>query len=210
MASKLGLYNQALGHLEERKLASLTEGREARRVLDDYWDTVVKYCLEQGFWNFAMRAIQSDSSTSISPTFGYSYAFSKPSDWVRTLSVSTSETFNPPLLDYVDEPNIWYANCDPLFVKYVSNDNAYGMDLSIWPETFAYYVSLRLARLSCKRITSSDSLKNSLATDEKGAKADALSKDAMNEPPGFPPTGSWVNSRSGGYSRRDRWDGSFR
>jgi hypothetical protein len=51
-----------------------------------------------------------------------------------------SETFDPPLLTVVDEPNYWYANIDPLYVKYVSNDTAYGMDLSIWSETFNEYV----------------------------------------------------------------------
>jgi hypothetical protein len=45
-ASKLKLYNDALGILGERRLASLTENREPRRVLDEVWDAgkgVVNY-----------------------------------------------------------------------------------------------------------------------------------------------------------------------
>jgi hypothetical protein len=206
MAAKLALYNSALLVLGERKLASLAEAREPRRALDDAYDDAVAYCLEAGFWNFSMRAIQADSSASVTPTFGYTYAFTKPSDFVRLYSYGSTETFDPPLLTVTDEPNYWFANVDPLYVKYVSNDTAYGMDLSIWSESFSEYVSLRLAVKTCKRITGAfpnDDLKK----DEKRALAIARSKDAMDEPVGFPPRGTWVTSRLGD---RDRNTGNTR
>ncbi|MCK1479325.1 hypothetical protein IVB27_32445 [Bradyrhizobium sp. 197] len=206
MAAKLALYNSALLVLGERKLASLAEAREPRRALDDAYDDAVAYCLEAGFWNFSMRAIQADSSASVTPTFGYTYAFTKPSDFVRLYSYGSTETFDPPLLTVVDEPNYWYANVDPIYVKYVSNDTAYGMDLSLWSESFSEYVSLRLAVKTCKRITGAfpnDDLKK----DEKRALAIARSKDAMDEPVGFPPRGTWATSRLGG---RDRNTGNTR
>lgn len=198
MASKIGLYNGALLILGERKISSLSEAREPRRALDDAYDNVTAYCLEQGFWNWAMRAVQIDSSASVTPTFGYSYAFTKPTDYIRMYRQSAYETLEPPLLEIVDEPNYWYANCDPLYVKYVSNSTAYGMDLSLWPETFAEYVSLRMALKTCKRITGSFPNAELIAA-EKKSRVDARGKDAMNEPPGFPPRGSWVRSRGGGF-----------
>jgi hypothetical protein len=201
VASKLGLYNDALLILGERKLASLAEAREPRRALDDAYDSAVSYCLERGFWNFAMRAIQADSSASVTPTFGFNYAFAKPSDFVRLHSFGGTETFDPPLMTIVDEPNYWYANVDPLYVRYVSNDTAYGLDLSLWSETFADYVANRLAVKTCKRITGK-SPDDTMKADEKRALAVAKSKDAMDEPPGFPPRGSWVNSRLGSFADR--------
>lgn len=201
MASKLGLYNSALLILGERRLASLSEAREPRRRLDDAYDDAVAYCLEVGFWNFAMRAVQADSSASVTPTFGYTYAFTKPGDFVRLYQMGGSETMDPPLLTFVDEPNYWFANVDPLYVKYVSNDTAYGLDLSIWSETFADYVAHRLAVKTCKGITGKMPDADMLAL-EKKALAIARSKDAMDEPPGFPPRGSWVNSRLGSFSDR--------
>jgi hypothetical protein len=206
VASRLGLYNAALLILGERKLASLSEAREPRRALDDAYDDGVAYCLEQGFWNFAVRAVQADSSASVTPAFGYTYAFAKPSDFVRTYMLGSTETFDPPLLTVVDEPNYWFANVDPLYAKYVSNDTAYGMDLSLWSESFTDYVSIRLANKTCKRITGKfpdDEMKK----EEKRALAIARSKDAMDEPPGFPPRGTWVTSRLGG---RDRDTGNTR
>lgn len=204
MAEKLELYNDALLILGERKLASLSENREPRRALDDAWDKALDYCLEQGYWNFAMRAVQIDSSASVVPAFGYDFAFVKPGDFIRMYRQSQYPQLDPPLLDIVDEPGYWYANCDPLYVKYVSNDTAYGKDLSIWSETFADYVAMRMALKTCKRITGKDPT-DELIKGEKKARVDARGKDAMNEPPGFPPTGTWVNARRRGVgnSRRD-------
>jgi hypothetical protein len=106
---------------------------------------------------------------------------------------------SPPLLDYVDEPNYWFANPDPLYIRYISNSTSYGMDLSIWPETFANYVATRLAVKTCKRVTGAAPSAD-LKHDEIRALAEARSKDAMDEPPGFPPRGTWTSSRRFGSS----------
>jgi hypothetical protein len=198
-ASKLSVYNDALLHLGETRLASLTEARSPRRALDEAWDDGVEYCLEQGLWNFAARSIRADSSTSIDPTFGFTYAFAKPEDWIRTVVVANNDQFNPPMRgrEYNDEGGYWYANCDPLYVRYVSSDNTYGLDLSLWPQTFSTYVSTHLARRTCKRITGSDGGMKDLWQLEKKARVDARSKDAMNEGVGEMPRGSWSRSRSG-------------
>jgi hypothetical protein len=206
MTSKLEIYNEALAALGERKIASLTEDREPRRVLDDFYTGAMAYCLERGFWNWAIRTVQLDHSSSIDPPFGYSFAFTKPDDWVRTYVISANETLEPPLLKYVDEGGLWYADADPIYLRYVSSDTAWGMDLSLWPRSFAAFAATRLAARACKRITGSNA-PDDLLRDEKQSQANALSKDAMDEPPGFPPTGSWVTSRGGGRSDRSRWNG---
>lgn len=194
MTSKLEQYNGALLILGERKLSSLAENREPRRALDDAYDSATRYCLEQGYFNFSMRAVQIDSSASVTPSFGYDFAFPKPDDFIRMYRQSQFATLEPVLFEVVDEPNYWYANCDPLYVKYVSDNSAYGGDLSLWPETFADYHQLRLALKTCKRITGAMP-DDKLIAAEKKARMDARAKDAMNEPPGFPPTGTWVRSR---------------
>lgn len=202
MASKLGQYNAALLILGERKLASLTENREPRRALDDAYDDACDYCLEQGFWNFAMRAIQADSSASVTPVFGYKYAFAKPSDFIRTYQLGATATFEPPLMDIVDEPNFWYANVDPLYAKYVSDHPSYGMDLSLWSASFADYHATRLALKTCKRITGALP-DDKLVAAEKKALAIARSTDAMDEPARFPPRNTWSLSRRGNFADRN-------
>jgi hypothetical protein len=149
MTTQLFIYNEALGHLGERILASLAEPREPRRVLDSYWPSVVAYCLSQGLWKFARRTAQVENDPTLDPEFGFNYRFVIPDDWVRTILVSTSPDMDPPLLQYSDEAGFIYANMTPIYMAYVSNDPGYGMNVPAWPEQFADYVALRLARQAC-------------------------------------------------------------
>lgn len=205
MATKLTIFNDALSHLGELKLASLTENREARHVLDDSWSGRVAFCLERAFWNFAMRSVEIASSDSLTPAFGMTYVFEKPGDWLRTYQVSDNERFDPQLQQFIDESGHWYADIDPLFVRYVSNDSAYGFDPGAWPQSFTDCVSVSLALQNCYRITGSDSRVERLERLLKRNFALARGNDAMNEPPASLPLNTWVRSR-GSTAPRDRWN----
>jgi hypothetical protein len=207
MATKLGIYNLALNNLGEQKIASLAEAREPRRVLDDYYDGVVAYALEKGFWNFAMRSVMVDSSAADDPAFGFTFAFNKPSDWVRTYMLADNERFDPQIARLYDEGGLWYADCDPLYVRYVSDDSSWGMDLALWPESFAEYVAWRLAVRASKRITG-NAPGDDMKLEERRSLAFAKSKDAMDEPPGIMPTGTWAGSRASSTTR-SRWNRQF-
>jgi hypothetical protein len=197
---KLKIYNMALGHLLERRLRSLSENREPRRVLDDYWDQEVAYCLERKMWNFIQRAVTIDASTSVTPAFGFLYAFPLPDDWIRTKKISSVPTLDPPLLQMKEESGFWYTNITPIYVSYNSNNPQYGMDLSLWPASFIDYVALRLARKACGRIPGKAELlagADGLINQEKKACTVAAANCAMNDPVGFAPMSSWVRSRRG-------------
>lgn len=197
MATRIAIYNDALGWLNERKLANLTENREPRYVLDDAWDGVVAHCFESGVWNWAMRSLEIPASASIVPTFGYANAFEQPSDMQRFWQMADNAEFLPQLQWYKDEGGVWYADVDPIWVRYVSNDTDYGMNLGRWTQMFADFVAARLAVRCCGRITGNDSRLDGLLKIEKKAKSLALSNDAMKEPPGRLPLGTWVRSRGG-------------
>lgn len=204
MPSKLTVYNGALRECGERKLSSLTENREPRRVLDSVWDNdFIRQCLSEALWNHAMRTVELTYSPSLSPEFGYRYAFDKPTDWLRTASVCSDDRFTAPLLQYNDEAGYWFADLETIYVRYVSDDPEYGADLSLWPAKFTEYVETKLAAKSAKRITGSDSEAARIDKLAKDKLKGARSVDAMNEPTKFAPEGSWVSSR-GGRSRRDR------
>ena len=198
MTDKLTLYNLALGHLEERRLVSLNEQREPRRVLDDFWNSVTGFCLERKLWNFAIRSVQIDASSTITPAFGFNCAFTIPNDWIRTVLVSADAGMAMPLNQYKEETGYWFANATPLFISYTSDDPLYGMNLGAWPSSFEDYVSLRLAVQSCSRITGkSDLLKGpqGLLAREKDAYKLASANCAMNNAVGFAPVSSWVRAR---------------
>ena len=203
-ASKLSLYQNALLLLGERKLSSLTENRESRRVLDLVWDSgVTDLALSKSLWNFALRTIQIEYTADVEPSFGFTRAFSKPSDWIRTAGVSDYSYFEQSLTKYADEAGYWFADFDTIYVKYISNDSSYGGDLSLWPVNFSRYVESLMAFEACERITQSDAKLERIAKIMDDRLGDAKNTDAMNDPTRFPPNGSWVSSRTGrGQSTR--------
>jgi len=201
---QLGLYNQALYLLGERSLASLTENREPRRILDVVWRGAVKFCLEQGQWKFALRTSKLTYSTDVIPTFGYSRAFERPTDCVHLSKMCSDEYLQTPLLRYVEEAGWWFADLDDIYVSYVSDSLDFGNDYASWPETFSTYVATYLAAQSGLRINQSERTVEKLEKELKKVKRDALSKDAMQGSTQFLPTGSWVTSRRGGRSGSDR------
>lgn len=154
MTDQLTVWNVALAHCGERRLASLTEPREAARVLADEWDAAVRGCLEMTTWNFATRTLQI-SNSGASPFNQFAYYLPKPPDWLRTADVAGDAAFTIALIDYVEEGPAWSANAGAIWVRYVSSDANYGYRLAGWPQTFADFVALTLACRICMRLTGS-------------------------------------------------------
>lgn len=205
MADRLNIYNSALLLCKERFLASLTEEREPRRLLDQVWnDGGVNQCLEEGQWFFAMRGIEIDPDPSIKPNFGYRNAFAKPIDWVATSGLCQDEFFRTPLNHYFDETGFWYADLTQLYVRYVSNDPTYGANLSAWPETFNDFVSAHFASKVIGKLSNDTALIKYVDDQRKLSLKIAKSKAAMAEPTKFEPQGNWSKSRMRGYGRSDR------
>ena len=202
--NQLDLYNGALLLVGERFIASLSEEREPRRLLDRVWSSGgVKACLEKGQWSFAMRTIQADYDPSITPTFGYSRAFAKPDDWVLTSALCSDEYFRSPLTRYVDEAQYWYSDLDTIYVRYVSDDADYGGDLANWPESFREFVEAHFAsKIILKLKNSEEELKTMIALRDKRLE-EAKNASAMTGPTAFPARGSWSNSRNRFPNRRD-------
>ncbi len=218
MTTRLDIYNRALLICGERFLASLAEEREPRRLLDHVWNTGGNdACLARGQWWFAMRTVMIDYDPSIAPTFGYRKAFTKPSDWIMTSAVCSDEFFQTPLLGYAFEPNQWYADITPIYVKYVSNDAAFGGDLAAWPPAFmeyvaTYYASQIIAKLAGDKTAQESKIYGPPGAPEKGLLHHALhvakSEAAMTQPTQYMAQGNWIRARRGRRTGfRDRGNG---
>lgn len=204
MTDKLSLYNEALRECGQRKLAALSEDAPARHYLDDVWDGGgVDHCLQQGLWNFAIRTVKFDYESAVEPEFGYAHAFAKPADFLRLVQISANGSFDPPLNAYEDERGFWWANGQHLFVRYVSNDEIYGADLSLWTPAFAKFVALHFAFEIAPRLTSGKTDIDRLERRLRRARTEARSYDAQEEPARFAPQGRWVGARMAGSSARE-------
>lgn len=216
MADRLSLYNGALRLCRERRLASLTEERHPRRLLDDAWGDgaqggSVRRCLELGQWTFATRTAKIAFDPDVAPEFGHRYAFSQPDDMIRPVAICIDEYFLDPLLQYADERRFWYASIDTIYVKWVSNDPAYGGDIGAWPETFVKLVEADLANEIVFTLTEDAATRAYVEKALSDAKLEAKSRDAMNRPTVMPPQGSWNQARRGGSrTRSSYWNGEMR
>lgn len=207
MATKLDIYNLALSHINQTTLAAVDEAREARYALDDFWDITVKEMLEAGFWKFGTRTVQITDNGDSAPAFGQVYNFDKPEDWVRTYQVSISESMNPPMDDWLEESGFIFANATPIYMRYISNDPEYGMDMNRWTARFIIALSYKLAAYICGRVSgSSDAFRERLDKKADEKVSVALSFEALREPNRRPPDGRWNQSRfRGRVGGSDRW-----
>jgi hypothetical protein len=181
MADKLRLFNEALRHLCDHKLASLTEDHPARHAIDGAWQDAGDTLLRQGFWNFALRTAEISSDEDVEALFGYSQAFSKPADWVRTLSVATDGSFAAQFDDYADEGNYWYASAGPLYVRYVSDETDYGWNVGAWPPDFARAIAVYLAFQCGLPVSGDKGNRNDLHNLYRMLLREARTRDAVDE-----------------------------
>jgi len=205
MTDQLSLYNGALRIIKNRAIDSLTEDVEERYLLDNEFSKALKYCLEEGLWNFALRTTLLEADDTNEPVWGDTYAFAKPSDFVRLNAISADPYFSITLEAYTDEGPYWISSVNPLYVSYISNDPLYGMDYGRWPATFELFVEYELADRIAPHLTAmSDSDLKYLYQRKLEAMKDARSKDALNQPAKRPPPGRLVQARNGGrYSSND-------
>lgn len=193
---RLQTYNGALRAQGSRLLATLTDDVESRYVLDDAWDNnAVQYCLETGYWAFAMRASKLDTDPDIAPKFGFPYGFTKPSDYIKLSQIAANEYFTFPLQFYADEQDKWYTALSTIYVQYLSNDSSYGFNYAAWPQSFANLVQVYLALQTNLRITKSMEIQKKLEDQFQKTLRDARSKNAMNQPAKFMPAGTWNRAR---------------
>jgi hypothetical protein len=180
------------------RLSDTGEGVESGRELNAAYSQVVEECLAAGSWNFAIETIKAAADTGVTPSFGYTEVFAKPSDWVRTVGVSLDERFSAPLLDYYDDASFWSADSTPIYVRYVSDDTGLGLALTRWPAKFSRFVELELAHRVCLKLTQNASLKDEIGKERDKSRKTALNHDAMNEAqPRFRPPSSWTTARGG-------------
>lgn len=201
MADQLTIYRGALRRLGDGRLSSLTDNDSRRLKLDDAWAGAVNFMLEQGLWNFAIRTIELSADDDYEPLFGAQYSFRKPDDWVRTNTISTDPYFKEGFEEFHDEGDYWFANIEPLYIRYVSNSPYYGWNIGRWRENFARALEAWLAFDCGLPISNDKGNRNDLFQIWEKLLKVAKSKDAVDEAVQRPPTGRLVKSRLRSGSR---------
>lgn len=203
MADRLSIYKGALRLLGPHELSALTDDRPERYQLDDAWTDAVNHMLHEGFWNFAIRTVELSNDEDVAPRLGYDYAFSKPTDWVRTLGISNEATFRPGFEQYEDEAGYWFADVSTLYLRYVSDDDEYGWNIGAWPLPFAKALEAYLAYEVAMAIPGDRGNRNDIFVIYQKRLRDAKIKDAVDEPVDTKPAGRLVRARFSRLSGKD-------
>lgn len=206
--TKQQVYRNALLKLKEPGVAvTVTDDTVAVNTLNVVYSSALATVLEAGRWNFAARSVALESDSDAEPEFGFSYAFEQPSDYANLISISAFATFYPPFgpNQYKEEHGYWFANCDPLYVSYVSNGASYGADLSLWPQTIATALEYEIAWQAAGHITSmGEQSLDQLEKRKMKAMAKAKSWDASKQAPDRAPPSRLASARMGGSFRSRR------
>lgn len=183
MATKAGLFNHALIELGHRVLQDTGEAVEAGRILNTIYDDVVKQCIANGPWHFAMETSQ-PSSGGATPTLGYDHVYTKPSTWIATESIATVNTkFATPVLSYYEDRDYWAADTGHIDVRYVSSDTGAGFEIAKWPPLFTRYVELELAFQTAPKLTqATQEMRERLGRDRDQALGVALDRERFVPP----------------------------
>jgi hypothetical protein len=154
-ASKLSLYNTALLILGERRLESLYENREPRRVLDEFYAAgAIDYCLELAKPQFALKTAAL-TSPAASSAHALDYVYTFPTDMVTTLDKKLGGSFfsdaalEVPVNRYlIESRTVATEVATTLYARYICNSRA----MSDWTPSFERVVSAYLAFMCAPRI----------------------------------------------------------
>lgn len=194
MASKLEIYQGCLRLLGPHQLLSLSESTPNKLRLDEAWDSVVIYCLKRGLWNFAIRSVELLDDEDVESRFGWDYAFSHPTDMLRLVNISDQAILTQ-FEQFENETGYFFANVDTLYLRYISNEESYGLNIGAWPEDFCEVVKARLAFETALAITGDRGLRqDALALFDKNLST-AKTLDAIDERVKFKPEGRLVRAR---------------
>lgn len=136
MATAVSICSNALMRLGAESFSSFSEGSDtgdnvARvRLCENLWSTVRRQVLRSHSWSDATkRVIISPDVTS--PEFGYNNRFLRPSDWLRTIAVSTPDGYERSI-DYKIEGGYFLCDESALYLVYLFDNTdpvTYGSSL---------------------------------------------------------------------------------
>ena len=106
----LKIVNQALVALKSRPIQAGDESTDKAVTAATFWDDALDEVLRGHFWNFAIVRKTLNPLQNAQP--GFSYAYQKPTDWLRTIEVVG-------LKNWKHEGTMILCNSTPIVLRYI-------------------------------------------------------------------------------------------
>lgn len=199
MATRLSVFNDAMGLLGQPLLDSDEQAGEDGDVLRGHWDSVVDLAHEKTAWDHA-KVIVALSLLAETPPARWTYYYQLPGDLLRLLWLSQSGGQGDDLTDYEIVVGKVGTHAASVYAGYVSDVSRTAVGR--WSESFAHYVATELAFRSAPKLN--PSALAMLKDERKKALSDAVGLDATQGPPIRRRHGSWSGAARGFLANRNR------
>jgi hypothetical protein len=128
MASETGIVNIALARIGVERISSLdSDTVKPARVARDLFDEARDELLRSGTWNFATRRASLSKVSGFTPAFGFDYAYTLPSDFLRVMSVHPVDSVERQVRYQIENisdggtpKTVLLSNSNNLYLRYVA------------------------------------------------------------------------------------------
>lgn len=184
MASRVAVCNMALGLIGAEMIASITAPTtEAERKCALYLDQAVDETLRLYPWNCAIKRCAL-ALLATAPTWGYSYAFALPSDYIRGLWADYSD------INFKIVGRALHCDDSSFNLEYISRISVNDMDGALLAAVIA-----KLAEYLAFAITNSGSMADAMVKRFEMALVKATIADSQEGTPDEIDDNSYINAR---------------
>lgn len=189
MASVVDICNRALQKLGAERIISLTQDSVSARACNLAYESVRDAELRSHTWNFAIKRKEL-AADATAPVYGYSYAYTLPSDCLRLLKNDHQENYYSNNWK-VEGRKIITDESAPLPIRYVYRVT----DTTLYDALFIEALSSKMAYEMCEELTQSNSKKEAAAADYRNALREARKINAFENVPAEQETDTWITVR---------------
>lgn len=189
MAVAVDIANSALLKIKAQRITSLAEGSTNANACNDCYERLRDTLLSSHTWNFAeTRAALARSSDT--PTFGWTYGYTKPTGWLRTVAIYDNDAESG-TIPYKDEDGEILSDAEAVYMRYVRIVTDVNAMPPLFRESLAYSMAVELAI----DLQNSRTLSERMEARYKSIVSKAKTADAQGDYPQRFDEGSWVTSR---------------
>lgn len=174
MATSVSICSNALLLLGAQTIASFDETTDRARLAANLYDDTRRGVLRAHPWNCCVKRVALAADT-VAPVFDFAYRFALPGDWLRTLQVG--EDGAP--VDYATEAGYLLADEDPLYLRYVFDNEAEATYDALLIEALTHAMAAAMAY----PITKSASMAQLADARYQGVLRQARAVDGQDDPP---------------------------
>lgn len=199
--TQLEIVNYALNRIGGRRLASVTSGTsEEADVVNVVWTPLLSALQRERTWPFCVvRASLTKDATA--PTWGYSYRYALPVDFLRLLQFGEHYDTTGMISDFRNMDSAAYRieggyilsnDGGPVKTRYIGLVT----DPSKWDASFNEVMAFRLAMELCVRITGLEERRQAVERDFYRCLAAAARAGAMQTASEYPADDTWLLARA--------------